>query len=398
MRLLILDEAWEIVGGVDTFRRSFVPAAAKFTEKIVWACNPEHTRSQLGIAKIEGIEMVDLHPSTSSWRGLARAVLRRLPGIPNRWRDRALTALSHSYLREICRQHCLTHAFEICVHRRLFPDLGLPTTGFVHDLSYPDRGNSPIDAIFRDWLSRAPRLYVNSTQTRAELLQLSPSAADRIEIVLLASSPVQPPIADSPNPWIRPEAVLYYPARATKHKGQNILLAALAKLAAQDIPFHCYLSGHGTNCLFDDSPSPEQSVNDVRLACRKFRDPLRGRVTLLGRQSWEAIEQLYQAANLVVLPTRFEGFGLPLSEALLRGKPVIASRLGPMEEQVAFYAADAQVRWVPPGDESALAASLQEFLSGTAPFPPFAPDLQSRLAHWTWDAIARQIITSLEKR
>jgi len=395
MRLLILDESWEVMGGVDTFRRSLLPAVAGLAETVIWACQVQHTRSQLGDLQLGNVELAELHPPTRSLRGIARAGLRRLPEKIAPWRNRALRAMSQSYLRELCRRHRLTHVFEICVHRQPFPHLGLPTAGYVHDLAYPNRGSSPLDEIFRDWLRHAARLYTNSTQTRAELLELVPAAVPRIEVVLLASPPVQAPPAGAVNPWARSAPVLYYPAGATWHKGHDILLGALAKLAADNVPFHCYLSGYGTNWLFDDQPTPEENTNGARLNCRKFRDALRGRVTLLGRQPWEALEQLYQAANFVVLPTRFEGFGLPLSEALRRGKPVIASRLAPMEEQVAFYGAEEQVRWVPPGDEPALTGMLAKILAGTDHFPEFSPALRQRIADWNWEAIARKIISSL---
>jgi glycosyltransferase involved in cell wall biosynthesis len=321
--------------------------------------------------------------------------LRRLPERLAPWRDRTRAGLSHSHLRQVCRQFQLTHVLEICVHRQPFPHLGRLTAGVVHDLDYADRGSSPLDEIFRVWMKQAARLYTNSSQTRAELLELDPTAGPRIEVVLQASTPVQAPPAGLANPWARSEPVLYYPANATWHKGHNILLAALARLAGAGVPFHCFLSGLGTNLILDEQPTGERSSNDVRLNCVEYREALRGRVTLLGRQPWAVVEQLYQAANLVVLPTRFEGFGLPLSEALRRDRPVIASRLAPMEEQVEFYGAAGQVRWVPPGEVGPLADALGEFLSGCAPFPKFPEALRARVAHWNWEAIARQMLAGL---
>ncbi len=396
MRLLILDESWEVMGGVDTFRRAFIPAAARLADKVVWACSVQHSLSQLGDLRSENIEMVDLHPPSRSLRGFARAGLRRLPGgSRSPWTHRTRSALSQSYLRDHCRHHGLTHILELCVHRQPFPELGLPTAGYVHDLAYENRGKSPLDVAFRDWLQHASKLFTNSTQTRAELLELEPDAGGKVEVVLLASTEVQLPPAGGSNPFTRSEPVLYYPAGATWHKGHDLLLGALTKLAGENVPFHCYLSGYGTNWMFDDDATTEQNTNDVRLNCRKFRHALAGRVTLLGRQPWEVLEQLYQAANLVVLPTRFEGFGLPLSEALRRSKPVSASRLAPMEEQVTFYGAEDQVRWVPPGDETALTAALRKVLTGADKFWEFSPALKSRMATWNWDAVARTIVTSM---
>ncbi len=394
MRLLILDEAPEVIGGVDTYRRSFLPAVLTQAEKVVWACSVERSRRVMRDYHVLGLEVVDLHPPTRSWRGLIWAGLRRLPAAVFPWRSQAQQWLSHSHLRHICRQQRLTHALEICVNHQSFPHLGLPTAGVVHDLSFFTRGSPAVEASIRSWLKNAVHIFCDSTQTRADLLEVDPSAASRLEVVLLTSPPVQSPPPGA-NPFARPEPVLFYPARTTWHKGHDVLLAALAKLAGANIRFHCYFSGHGTNRMFDDQASPERDTDDVRLACRKYRETLAGHVTLLGPQPWPVVEQLFQTANLIVLPTRFEGFGLPLSEALRRNKPILAARVPSMEEQVVFYDAAEQVRWVPIGDEHALAEALAEYLAGRLRFPEFSPALRERIAAWTWEAVAQKVVTSL---
>ncbi len=310
MRLLVLDESPFMMGGVDTVRCTLLPALALQVEKLVWACAVEHTWKRLDNTQFEHVDVMDLHPPSRSARGLARAVLRRLPKRLTPWRDSALGWLSHSHLRQICRRHNLTHVLEICVHRQPFPHLDRPTAGLVHDLDYADRGVSPIDGVFCDWMKNAVRLSTNSTQTRAQLLELDASAGPRLEVVLLGSPPVQAPPHEAANPWARREPVLYYPSAAKWYKGHHVLLAALVKLAAAGLPFHCYFSGSGTDLIFDEHPTGEKGTNDVRLNCFQFREAVLGRVTLLGQLPWPAVEQLYQAANVVVLPTTFEGFRL----------------------------------------------------------------------------------------
>ncbi len=395
MRLLLLDESPEVIGGVDTYRRAFAPEAAKLAETVVWACSAERRRREPHLFAAPGVTMVDLHPDRRSWQGLVWAALRRIPPKMAPWRANAQQWLSHSHLRKVCRRHRLTHVLELCVNHQPFPQLHRPTAGVVHDLSFFTREDPKVEAALRSWTKDAVKMFCDSAQTRADLLGLDASVAPRAEVVLLASPPVQNPPA-GPNPFARKEPVFYYPARTTWHKGHDVILGALAKLAAENQSFHCYFSGHGTDRMFNDNPSPERDTDDVRLACRKYREPLSGRVTLLGPQPWATVEQLFQAANLVVLPTRFEGFGLPLSEALRRNKPVIASRVPSLEEQVAFFGAEEQARWVPLGDEAALATALGDFLAGRLRFPEFSPALRERVAAWTWAAVARKVLTELK--
>jgi glycosyltransferase involved in cell wall biosynthesis len=391
MRLLILDESWQVTGGVDTVRRFLLPALAAQTEKLVWACSIERCLNRLENFDQSRMEIIDLHPPTQSRQGLAWAAMRRLPAS---WRPTRLQAsLSHSYLRQYCRQHGLTHVLEICVHHEPFPGLHLPTFGIVHDLGFPDPTATPMRESFRGWLQHANGLITDSSMTRRQLLELDPSAGQRVKVLMLPATPLaKTPATQETNPWQRPEPVIFYPARATYHKGHDVLLAALAQLATENMPFHCYLSGIGTDLLFSDEASPERSINDVRLLCVPYREILRGRVTLLGRKPWPVIEQIYGAASFIAFPSRFEGFGLPLSEALSWGRPIIASQIDPLQEQVAFLQADEQVRWFPTGDAAALAERLKEVLTQNQPFPPFSSALRERLAAWDWDAYAHRVI------
>jgi len=391
MRLLILDEAWQVTGGVDTIRRYLLPALAAQTEKLVWACSIQNGRHNLEDFDRTNIEIVGLHPPTQTWQGLTWAGVRRLPAA---WRSPNLhTRLSHSYLRQICRRHQLTHLFEICIHHQPFPDLRIPSFGIVHDLGFRGTDAPPPMEGYRQWLARGQGVLTDSTFTRNELLELNPSASPRVQTLLLPATPLKSsPPPSGPNPWVRPEPMIFYPSRATYHKGHDVLFAALARLVEEGVRFHCYLTGSGTDCLFNDEPSPVRSINDARKLCLPYREKMRDHVTLLGRQPWPAVEQIYRAANLIVFPTRFEGFGLPLSEALSWNRPVVASQIGPLVEQVTFLKAEEQVRWFPSEDANGLADQLKQVLTNRAPFPPFTNELRERITAWNWDAYACRLL------
>jgi glycosyltransferase involved in cell wall biosynthesis len=397
MRLLVLDEAWQAVGGVDTFRRFLLPALAARVEKLWWA-QPAllHVR-RLECLDLRNTEVLDTFPPTHSPAGWVAAGLRRLPRC---WapalRVRIQNALSRRHLRQLVRRLGITHLVEICVFRHPFPHFGIPVVGLVHDLDYPNRGHSPIDQVFRSWIEHSSLTFADSNQGRDELLELMPDAGARIRAFPSPPTPPpDPPPAREGNRWCRVEPVLYYPAAGIPRKNHAVLLAALAQLAARDIPFHCYLSGPGTDKLLGDQPLRDPAVEAARQACLRSRDRLRGRFTVLGEQPWAVVEEIFAAADIVVLPTRYEGFGLTLGEALRRGRPVVASRIPTFVDQVIQYEAENQVRWVPPDDADALAATLHGILTGAAPFPPFPAALQACLAQWTWGAFADCIIAAL---
>ena len=77
-----------------------------------------------------------------------------------------------------------------------------------------------------------------------------------------------------------------------------------------------------------------------------------------GQQPWEQAVALMKGMDIVVVPSRFEGFGLTAAEAMATGKPVIASDVDGLREVVG----DAGVL-VPAGDAAALAAALGRLLA-----------------------------------
>lgn len=82
------------------------------------------------------------------------------------------------------------------------------------------------------------------------------------------------------------------------------------------------------------------------------------RVSLVGEADGPALDAFYDAADIFVLPTQYEGFGMAVAEALARGLPVIATPTGAIPELVGPHAG----LLVPPGDVVALAAALERVL------------------------------------
>jgi glycosyltransferase involved in cell wall biosynthesis len=68
----------------------------------------------------------------------------------------------------------------------------------------------------------------------------------------------------------------------------------------------------------------------VQQALRQIKDP--SRVHRLFHVSREALIDLYQDADLFVFPSLYEGFGLPVLEAMMSGVPVLTTRMGSIPE------------------------------------------------------------------
>ena len=98
------------------------------------------------------------------------------------------------------------------------------------------------------------------------------------------------------------------------------------------------------------------------------------RITLTGAVDDDTLSALYAAADLFVMPSMFEGYGMVLAEAMARGLPIVCTTGGAAAET----APDTAALKVPPGDAGALSASVAKAI-GNAP-------LRASLADASWAA------------
>jgi glycosyltransferase involved in cell wall biosynthesis len=132
-------------------------------------------------------------------------------------------------------------------------------------------------------------------------------------------------------------------------KGQDVLLRALARIA--DLSWQAQIVGPAYDPAFVAALEQRQSALG-----------LGPRVTLPGSVDDVALQELYRSATIFALPTRYEGYGMVLSEALLHGLPVVSTRTGAVPDTVPGEAG----LLVPVDDPEALAAALRRLL-GDAP-------------------------------
>ena len=108
------------------------------------------------------------------------------------------------------------------------------------------------------------------------------------------------------------------------------------------------------------------------------------RVLFTGYIPREDLPIVYNLASLFVYPTRYEGFGLPVLEALACGTPTITSAVASLPE----IAGDA-VAWTPPGDEQALAQTMAALLADSGWRQQLAAKGPEQAAQFTWKRTAQ---------
>ena len=103
----------------------------------------------------------------------------------------------------------------------------------------------------------------------------------------------------------------------------------------------------------------------------------------------ELAEGLADPGSLLALPSIYEGFGLPLVEAMASGAPVVCSDIPVFAE----VGGEAALR-VPVGDAEAWAAALRRVLSAAGPREEMSRAGLARAAAFTWRACAEETLAA----
>jgi len=189
----------------------------------------------------------------------------------------------------------------------------------------------------------APGRVVTTSRTTARVLMTHYKVPARRLIVAPPGTDKAAPARGSSG---GPPALLAVGALVPR-KGYDVLIAALATLV--HLPWHLTVAG-------DRSRDPATAQ---RLEADIARLGLIDRITLAGAVSDERLDALYDGADLFVLPSRYEGYGMAFAAAIARGLPVIGTDAGAIPEAVP---ADAGIL-VPPDNTPALAAALYRLIT-----------------------------------
>jgi glycosyltransferase involved in cell wall biosynthesis len=194
-------------------------------------------------------------------------------------------------------------------------------------------------------LEAAGAVVTTSQWSRSRLLELYALAPDRVDV---AEPGVDP--ADL-APGSAGGGELLCVANVTVEKGHDVLVDALLSLSEQS--WRCF-------CVGSVDRDPE-FVEDLRR--RASGAGLADRVLFPGTRTSSDLHRSYVAADLMVLASRAETYGMVVTEALAHGLPVLATDVGGLTEALGH--GDDGMRpgmLVPPDDPIALAAALRAWL------------------------------------
>lgn len=180
-------------------------------------------------------------------------------------------------------------------------------------------------------------VVVTSSRTVDAVVELG-VAPDRVAVV-------EPGTRPAPLAWGSRGGTLHLlcVASITPRKGHDTLLDALERLVHLEWRLTC-IGGFDRN-----------SDYAARVRARVDAGPLASRVYLAGELAGPPLDAAYDEADLFVLPTRYEGYGMVVAEALARGIPVVSTHTGAIPALVG----DSAGVLVPADDATALAEALE---------------------------------------
>jgi len=198
----------------------------------------------------------------------------------------------------------------------------------------------------RGALAHATRVVVTSPATLHDVVEHFAVPRDAITSIL----PGTDRVAKVSKPTVQGPLQLLSVGSVVKRKGFEVLLAALAELT--DLSWQLTIAG--------DLTRDDQAVAQLHLDLKRFG--LLKRVHVLGAVDSAQLQQLYAQADVFVLASHFEGYGMAYAEALAHGLPIIGTTAGAIPDTVPETAG----LLAKPGDVDSLLQALRKIMQDQA--------------------------------
>jgi alpha-1,3-rhamnosyl/mannosyltransferase len=318
------------------------------------------------------------------WQQMTQSV-RRLP-------DPVVFALRaarwHRYeqrLNRICRSGTGSPRFSL-YHETAFTPAKLtdiPTVFSVYDLSlrryrhtHPRERVWMFEYFIKTRLKYARHMLTISEFIRQEIMDEFKVPASRVSSVSLAPDPVFAPAAPGAVAQVRqryglPEEYLVFVSSLEPRKNIELLIEALAA-ARTDIPL-VLVGWHGWG--------------DKAWLEKVHKSRLKDRILFTGHVPDPDLPAVYTGAAALVYPSLYEGFGLPILEAMACGCPVICSNAASMPEA----AGDAAL-YIDPGDTDSLVHAIDTLVPDTGARQTLKTLGLARAKQFTWEKTARRTL------
>lgn len=244
---------------------------------------------------------------------------------------------------------------------------------FVHREWVPGPHAPVLRWMVKSAARNATRILTISESSRADIVDQLGVPDKRIDVIPLGGGDGVP--TDQVE-GVDPPVVLTIGNRLP-HKNVETLIRALALIPADRRP-RLVVTG-------------ETGESDPLVTAARQAGVL-DHVDYVGWVSPAELDALFGRASLVAVPSRFEGFGLPVLEAMSRARAVVCSDIAVLRETAGDAAS-----FVPPTDPRAWAAELTRLLQDGAARERLATAGRARAARYSWGATAQRTLAAFQR-
>lgn len=234
------------------------------------------------------------------------------------------------------------------------------------------------DLKFRTYCDQAKMVSVASRWMKNELIKHLGLQESKVKVVPMAPSidayprPIERDLFAARRKYGLPESFLFFPAKTWRHKNHMGLLEALSILRSQ----------YGLTPPLVCSGGETPFFSEIRDRMKKL--DLESQVSFIGFVTPLELVCLYRLSRCVIFPSKYEGWGLPITEAMRLGVPVACSALPVLMEQ-----ADGAALFFDPGDPQAVAGTMARLWKDENLCQILSKKGLAQASQFSWDRTAR---------
>jgi len=189
------------------------------------------------------------------------------------------------------------------------------------------------------------------------------------------------------------ENMILFVGRVEPLKGIDTLIQAIAQMRQADVlsrcPHYLYIIGGNPNWGEIEANDEMQRLQELRAKLE-----LHDLVLFLGKRDQDSLQYYYSAAEMVVMPSHYESFGMVALEAMACGTPVIATQVGGLQHLVQDKVTGFTV---PNGNPDALEEKITVLMCKDTLKKIMSANSVSYAQNYNWDMIVKKLIKQFKK-